>query len=146
MFQHILVPLDGSARAEHALPVAAHLARTTGACITLLRVVTLPSEFLGLMSEAPLLEDNIDADRAQATDYLGHIAASEELTGVTVMTEVANGHPAHLILTAADTRTLDASPIDLILICSHGATGFKHWVLGSVAQHIARHSPVPVLV
>ncbi len=146
MFQHILVPLDGSTRAEHALPVAAHLARTTGARITLLRAVTPPSELLRRTPEDSMLQENLDADRAQAADYLGHITASEELSGVTVMTEVAHGHPAQLILTAADTRTLDAPPIDLIIMCSHGTTGFKRWVLGSVALHIARHSPVPVLV
>src|SRR5262249_32655753 len=35
---------------------------------------------------------------------------------------------------------------DLIVMCSHGHTGFKRWVLGSVAQHIARHAQTPVLI
>ncbi len=42
MFQRILVPLDGSARAERALPVAARIARACGASIILLRVATTP--------------------------------------------------------------------------------------------------------
>lgn len=37
-------------------------------------------------------------------------------------------------------------PIDLIVLCSHGETGFKRWAVGSVAQKVARHSPVPVLI
>src|SRR5262249_26307620 len=36
--------------------------------------------------------------------------------------------------------------IDIIVMCSHGDTGFKRWALGSVAQQVSRHSPVPVLV
>jgi nucleotide-binding universal stress UspA family protein len=45
MFQCILVPLDGSPRVEHALPIAARLARASGGRITLLRAVPLPSAF-----------------------------------------------------------------------------------------------------
>ncbi len=36
--------------------------------------------------------------------------------------------------------------VDLIVMCSHGRTGFKRWTLGSVAQKVARHSPLPVLL
>jgi nucleotide-binding universal stress UspA family protein len=146
MFQHILVPLDGSARAERAIPVAARIARATGGCVTLLRAVTLASEFAWQTMESAIWQENFEADRARATDYLARIAASEELTGMTVMPEVANGHPAQLILAVADSQSLDIPPVDLIIMCSHGVTGFQRWVLGSVAQHVARHSPVPVLV
>src|SRR5689334_5410117 len=46
MFQRILVPLDGSSRAEQALPVAARIARASGATIVLLRAIPLPNEFV----------------------------------------------------------------------------------------------------
>lgn len=45
MFKHVLVPLDGSLRAERALPLAARIVRVTGGSITLLRVVTTPDEY-----------------------------------------------------------------------------------------------------
>ncbi len=146
VFQHILVPLDGSARAERAIPVAARLARASGGCITLLRAVTLPPEFAWQTRESVLLEEIRDAAWTQATNYLARMAASGELSGVATMTEVANGHPAHLILAAARSHLLDTPPVDLIILGSHGATGFRRWALGSVAQHVARHSPVPVLI
>lgn len=49
--------------------------------------------------------------------------------------------PAQNILSVAHSQQ-----VDLIIMCSHGETGFKRWALGSVAQQVARHCPVPVLV
>ena len=88
MFQHILVPLDGSPRAEHALPIAARLARASSGCITLLRVVPLQSAFAWQTRKSIRLQESIDADWAQAADYLNRLAASEELAGVKTITEV----------------------------------------------------------
>ena len=146
MFQHILVPLDGSPRAEHALPIAARLARASSGCITLLRVVPLQSAFAWQTRKSIRLQEAIDADRAQAANYLNRLAASEELAGVNMITEVCHGQAAQLILAAAESHSLDTPPVDLIVMCSHGYMGFKRWVLGSVAQKIARRSPVPLLV
>jgi nucleotide-binding universal stress UspA family protein len=146
MFQHILVPLDGSSRAERAIPVAARLARASGAVITLLRAVAPPSEFAGKTMESSRLKETFDADWAQAADYLACLAASEELSRVKTIMEVSSGQPAQLILAVASSQVLDAPPVDLIIMCSHGRTGFTRWALGSVAQHVARQSPVPVLV
>jgi len=62
MFQHIFVPLDGSARAERALPVAARLARANHATVTLLQVVSPPSEFMKGVGEIvlPVLLDEAE--------------------------------------------------------------------------------------
>jgi nucleotide-binding universal stress UspA family protein len=65
---------------------------------------------------------------------------------VQTITEVSNGQPAPCMLAVAGSQSLDTPPVDLIIMCSHGYTGVKRWALGSVAQHVARHSPVPVLV
>src|SRR6266576_5329505 len=51
------------------------------------------------------------------------------------------GQPAVNILSAVDTRN-----IDLVVLCSHGYTGMTRWVLGSVAEKVARHARVPVLI
>ena len=55
MFQRILVPLDGSTRAESAIPIAARIARASGASVTLVRVVTTPIDFSGFAMESPLI-------------------------------------------------------------------------------------------
>jgi nucleotide-binding universal stress UspA family protein len=142
MFKRILVPLDGSPRAECAIPVAARLARASGGSITFLRVVSTTINAAWFAMESPLLmQETFEVYRAKATDYLTAIAQSPDLTRVEISLEVLAGGPAQAILSA-----VDSNKVDLIIICSHGDTGLKRWVLGSVAQKVARYSPVPVLV
>ncbi|TMC20067.1 MAG: universal stress protein [Chloroflexi bacterium] len=142
MFQRILVPLDGSARAERALPVAARLARASGGSIVLLRAVTSPIDFAWYAMESPIaMQEGIEADIARATDYLASVAGSPELAGIEIKTEVLPGAPALSIFPVA--RAFQA---DLIVMCSHGYTGRTRWILGSVSQKVVQHSPVPVLV
>lgn len=142
MFHHILVPLDGSRRAEQALPGAARLAHASGGTLTLLKVVTPLFEIdikpvrLTKHTDLPL-----DADIAQANKYLAGVASSDDLKGTELRTDVMTGAPASIILLFAQLQH-----VDLIAMCSHGFTGFKRWRLGSVAQNVARHSPVPVLI
>src|ERR1700694_936410 len=142
MFKHILVPLDGSMRAESAIPVAARIARASGGSVLLLRVVTAPIDFAWYSMESPIgMQGVLDADIDNATAYLAKIAEMEVLAGVETKREVIPGNPALTIKSV--TRS---SKTDLIVMCSHGETGFKRWMLGSIAQKVARFSPVPVLV
>ncbi len=140
MFQRILVPLDGSPRAEQALPVAARIARTSVGSIALLQVVSPSIDYGGGM--APMVtEEIIKARFDEASSYLDRVAKACELAGIETTTEVMFGLPAQDILAVAESR-----PVDLIIMCSHGRTGFTRWVLGSVAQKVTHHCPVPVLV
>jgi nucleotide-binding universal stress UspA family protein len=142
MFKRILVPLDGSPCAERAIPIAIRIARAAGGSITFLRVVTTTINGAWVAMESPqLMQKAFEVDRAKATDYLTAIAQSPALTRVEINLEVLAGGPAKAILSAAD-----SNKVDLIVICSHGDTGLKRWVLGSVAQKVVRNSPVPVLV
>lgn len=142
MFQKILVPVDGSQRAEQALAVAARMARATSGTVVLLRVVTASIDFSWYAINSPtLMETTLRAEMEKAQEYLTKLAASSLLNGVQVVTEVIAGEPANTILAVAHTHGAD-----LLVICSHGDTGFKRWMLGSVAQKIARHSSIPVLV
>ncbi len=142
MFQRILVPLDGSSYAEQALPIAAQLAHASGGTIVLLQVVTAPADFAHLSWESTdQMQQSLDADLAKAAHYLATVAASKELVGSNIITEVAPGDPAMTIL-----PVIRAHQIDLVVICSHGMTGGSRWRMGSVAQKVARHSPVPVLI
>ena len=142
MFKRILVPLDGSERAERALPVAARLARISGGSIVLLRAVTSPIDFAWYAMESPVsMQEGMEADIARATDYLASVAGSSELAGIEIKTEVLPGAPALCIF-----PVVRAFQADLIVMCSHGYTGRTRWILGSVSQKVARHSPVPVLV
>ncbi len=142
MFRHIVIPLDGSPRAEEALPVAARLARASGGQLTLLRVV--PPAFELDMHTMPLAKSAklaLEEEIARANDYLAEIASSEKLEGINIRTEALSGPAAKTILLFASLQH-----VDLIVMCSRGVTGLKRWVLGSVAEKVARHSSIPVLV
>jgi nucleotide-binding universal stress UspA family protein len=142
MFQHILVPLDGSSRAEQALPVAARIAHATGGSLLLVQVVSQPMDFSGGLASVPLMTGQmIESEMAEAADYLQSISASPVLAGIETRTLVSFGLPAQHILAAAE-----AYESDLIVLCSHGRTGFTRWALGSVAHTLVHQSAAPVLV
>ncbi len=142
MFKRIVVPLDGSIRAERAIPVAVRIARASGGAIILLRVVNTPletgSQVVPLSGYAA---NTMEADIEAATTYLTALAGSEELDGVGVKMKALPGTAAQTIL-----DVVIEEQADLVVMCSHGDTGVKRWVLGSVAQKVARQSTVPVLV
>jgi nucleotide-binding universal stress UspA family protein len=142
MLKKILVPLDGSLRAERALPVAARLARASEGSVLLLQVVSPPLDYGGSLSPVPLVtEEIIEAELKEADSYLKAVAASKVLSGIQTSTEAIYGLPAQELLAAAGQRS-----VDLLVICSHGRTGFTRWMLGSVAHKLTHESPVPVLV
>jgi nucleotide-binding universal stress UspA family protein len=142
MFRRILVPLDGSELAERALPIAARLALATGGSITLLRVVPSPLAFASQRKESSVpMQEVVDSDLAGATEYLTRITASSVLAGVATTAEVFKNTPAEMILSVARSQQMD-----IIIMCSHGYTGMTRWALGSVAEKVASHAPVPVLV
>ncbi len=142
MFHHILVPLDGSTRAEQAIPVAAQIARATGGSVVLLQVNTVSTDSAWPALEAPFATPvDLAAEHKEITRYLMRLAALEVLEGIGIATVVVDGIPAQAILSVAQERQ-----VDLIVLSSRGYSGFMRWRLGSVAQKVARHSPIPVLV
>ena len=142
MFQRILVPLDGSPRAERAIPVAARLARASSGSVVLLRAVNTPVEFWpSLVSEPNMAQTIVDTDLADTKKYLAGITTTPALDGIPTETVVLFGPPASTILSVAH-----SSYADLIVLCSHGYTGRTRWVLGSVAEKVIRHAPCPVFV
>lgn len=142
MFQQVLVPLDGSFRAEQALPVAARLARATGGSLLLVRVVNPPIDYSGGLAPVPLMtEQVVESEMTGATDYLTAIAARPILAGIETATEALFGFPGQQLIEVAN-----AHGCDLVVLCSHGRTGFTRWALGSVAHTLAHQSAVPILV
>ena len=142
MFQRVLVPLDGSERAEQAIPVAVRIARAAHGSVILLRVPTKVTDLYMLSVEAlEDMQDIMEAKRDEIKRYLAHLASSMALEEVGIVTEVVDGTPAETILAVAR-----AQEADLVVMCSHGYTCFKRWILGSIAQKVAWHSTMPVLI
>ncbi len=149
MFQRILVPLDGTEGAERAIPVAARIARATGGSIVFVRVVMAPADF-GTYAAGPrgtiAAKPEAGASEKELADAAAYLAATTaayagDLASIQTETDVASGATSPVIFSAARYEH-----VDVIVMCSHGETGLKRWVLGSVAHEAVRHSPVPVLV
>lgn len=135
LVQQIMVPLDGSALAEQALPSAELLATRTKAQIIVLRAAYARS-FPG-----------VDPTEAQvrivreAEEYVEKVAGHLRERGLSVDTAVPYGTAGEAIVEAAERRGAD-----LIVMTTHGRSGLGRWVYGSVADHVLRTSTCPVLL
>ena len=147
MLKRILVPLDGSPLAEKALTVAARIARTSKGTIVLLRVIGVSTTYTPYvygsdMAQSPeLAQDLMDMEQENAEKYLAEIARLDILAEIQVESTVIPGSAGIAII-----DTAKEEKVDLIVMSSHGETGFRRLALGSVGQYVSRHSPVPVLI
>ncbi len=143
MFTRLLVPLDGSELAEEVLPHAEHLASSLSLDIELVRVSKLASTSTPY-SATLLASDHVDVDagvEAEAVKYLDGIAARLKSSGFAVSAKVVRGAPSEEIL-----RLAHETAGCVIALVTHGRTGMKRWVLGSVAEAIVKDAEVPVLI
>lgn len=136
-YQRILIPLDGSKRAEAALPHALEVAHGTGAQLILVGVSVV---FMGHALESDM-KHVVEPDLQGIESYLGEQAEWLRNQGFDVSTEVRRGDPGHEILAVAEEEKSD-----LILMTSHGRTGMAHWFYGSVAERVLRYSHCGVMV
>jgi nucleotide-binding universal stress UspA family protein len=142
--KHILVTTDFSDLADGAIAPAAELARGLGAKLTLAHVVisdkaTEPDPDAPYFKVAQrLYQADLDLE-AQVTTSLRERA--QKVQGVDVGVAVGRGDPVQGIIKVA--KNIDA---DLVVISSQGRTGLARMILGSVAEEMARVSPIPVLI
>lgn len=139
-FRRILVPHDGSTHATRALGVAASLAADFHGRLIVLRAIAPLLSFMELGAEetTPWIPPE---------DVVGHeLERLEALVG-----KALAGHgspPAECRVVVGDpfSSIIDAArAADLIVMATHGRTGLDHMVIGSVAEKVVRHAPIPVL-
>jgi nucleotide-binding universal stress UspA family protein len=145
-FAHILIALDGSPLAEQSIPHALKLAGQSGARLTLLRVVqpvVVIPDYASPLQPPVFPESIVQLRQQQARDYITRVAESlrGELADVRAEVTVAANSDALEIIEYAR-----AHDVDLIALATHGRSGLKRLVLGSVADKVIRGAPVPVLV
>lgn len=142
MFQHLLVPIDGSPTAQLAVDKAIGLARAFASAVSVLFVID-PYPFTGVGADfADGQTRYLGAAKAEANDALAAARADFEAAGVRVSTSLVEAHAVWRgIIEAAE-----AGGADLIVMGSHGRSGIEKLVLGSVAQRVLSHAHVPVLV
>jgi nucleotide-binding universal stress UspA family protein len=132
MNDRILVPLDGSARAEQILVQVARLLRREDAQVILLGVVDLSYS---------MIPDDGAARRKEMEAYLASRADTLARQGVRVRWRLAEGIPASEIA-----RAEEEEKATLIAISTHGRSGLARWLLGSVAEKVLRSASAPVLL
>ena len=138
MFQHVLIPLDGSARAEVSIEYGVALAKQFGGRVTLLRAVTLVPE--GLSGQEQI--DRVRSEQLHsAQTYLEGWAKQAVAKGSAIDVVTLPGDAARVILTFAREKG-----VDTIVLNSHGAGGLTGYVFGSVAGKVVRGAECPVLV
>src|SRR5581483_7956227 len=136
----LLVPLDGAAVAEAAVPYAELMAKALGASLSLLAVVERePGELFARAAEMRAYLEN--AREASLRQYLALLAGTLRDRGLTADVATVLGDPAEEVLAAAE--RLDAA---MIIMATHGRGGLDRWLIGSVADKVMRTSPRPVLL
>ena len=137
MFDHILVPLDGSGLAESALPTAVYLSQAMHAGVSLLHVVetNAPETVHG--------ERHL-ANRDEASAYLQELALSRFPTGVQVDMHVHE----EKVEDVADAILSHVHELgsDLVIMCTHGSGGLRDMLYGSIAQQVIGKGATPVLL
>jgi nucleotide-binding universal stress UspA family protein len=135
MFTRILVPLDGSAIAENALPHARALGRILEIPITLITVIETAAD---VSKKRKRYLDTVMEDGVRnSEEYLKKI--SKTFSGTTIQYRVEKGRAEDAIVAAADNATL-------ITMATHGRSGLGRWLLGSIAEKVVRGANNPVLV
>ncbi len=137
VFSRILCPIDFERDSMDALELACRLAKQNSATVYLLTVIGAPSTAAAALPPVAL-NPNLEFE-AECVRRLEAIAR-DKLAGASHEIFVASGNAAPEILNLTDKQD-----IDLIVMGTHGRTGLKHFLLGSVAEHVVRESPVPVL-
>jgi len=142
MYNKILVPLDGSKRAEAILPHAEEMANRYGAEIILLRV-----EELHIMLEWDEVVDlakcheKFDTRKKASESYLDQLKTEFRYKGIQADARVVDGPVVKSILTAAEEME-----VDIILMASHGLSGLPRTFYGSVTAGVLQKIDRPLLI
>ena len=148
MFKKILVCLDGSSLAEQIMPYVTREATAHKGKVTLLQAVSIPEipvpgipgvPGVPMHTEAMLEHHRRAMDKAKT--YLESLAQPLRQKRLQVDSVILEGPPGPAIVNYAKDNK-----IDLIAIATHGHTGLRHVVFGSVAEYVLRESGLPVLM
>jgi nucleotide-binding universal stress UspA family protein len=146
MFERIIVALDGSPLAEQVLPHVEALGTRYGSQLILIQAIKISrlraigSAVSTPAGPGPLVDRSASLldEQLEAAEYLAPLADRLRAKGLSVDFETPEGAPADALVAAA-------TPSDLIALTTHGRTGLRRAVVGSVAQDVLRKASCPVL-
>lgn len=155
MYKKVLLTHDGSDLAGQAIRHAAGIAKASGAEVVVLQVVDSVAQLMAQMTTgtieplpagpltAEIAQESVSGQHQLAEQNLGHVRDALMQQGVEkVSMVVVEGRPEDAI-----TQAVKDLGCDLVVISTHGRTGFRRAMMGSVADHVIRNTPgAPVLV
>jgi len=140
LYRKLLVPLDGSTLAECALPHVKNL--MSAGCAEEATILNVLREHFIPFEYGPSDLEIMEKYREERRKYLADVEQRLDAEGIKVQTELLeNDHPANAISDYAA-----HNGIDMIILATHGYTGLKKMMLGSVALEVLHDSHVPVLL
>lgn len=137
----ILVPVDFSECSIAGVKYAAFLAKKLHATLRLFHVMYPCVDYVFVDRAGVRISELVEAVQKAAREEMDALKQIDFLRDVSVQTAIRPGRPIDEICSAADEPN-----VDLIVTSTHGRTGFKHAVMGSVAEHVVRYAERPVLV
>jgi nucleotide-binding universal stress UspA family protein len=144
MYNKILVPLDGSERAEKILPHVEELARLYDAKVIFLRVLECPPAVSGIVGSSfdeALCHQKLQRRKKEALSYLATWQDKFHEKGIDVRTHLGDGRIVEAII-----DTAEREGADLIALTSHGRTGLSRVFYGSVAAGVLHRADRPLLL
>jgi nucleotide-binding universal stress UspA family protein len=142
MFEHILVPIDGSSTAGQAIDKALGIAKAFKSAVTLIYVID-PYAFTGVGTDFSYGQtEYLAAATAEANESIGAARQIFAEHGIAVNGSVVEGHAVY----QAILDTAESLGADLVVMGSHGRRGLEKLVLGSVTAQVLSHAHLSVLV
>ncbi|MEB3194140.1 MAG: universal stress protein [Cyanobacteriota bacterium] len=145
LYQHLLVPSDGTPLSLRALDQALALAKALGSQVTLLHVqppLPVPLVGMGDMLDPATVESLSQTAEKESARILQEGEAAGQAAGVALRTEVVKQDLPY----RAIVETAKRQGCDLIVMASHGRKGLSGLLIGSETQRVLLHAPIPVLV
>ncbi|WP_246983497.1 universal stress protein [Halorientalis marina] len=137
MYDSILIPTDGSERSRRAAAHGISLAATYGATVHALNVIDTGALEIGDFTNLAQVHEALETQGEAATGAIAELAAVHDLDTVSA---VRDGTPARTIL-----RYAEEEDVDLVSMGTHGRTGLRRTLLGSVTERVVRKAERPVL-
>jgi len=142
--KNIIVPMDGSRAAQAVLPYVQEMAKTLKLEVVLVQVISAETtvQFTPMGPDTwAIPTDVLQRIDVLASGYLAGVGKELEREGISVRWDVLRGAAAHSIVEFAR-----ETPGSMVAMTTHGRSGLRRWVLGSVADQVVRGSGEPVLV
>jgi nucleotide-binding universal stress UspA family protein len=145
LYQRVLVPLDGSQRAENVLPIITHLAQFHKAQIHLVQVLQTPE----MARQMPPTREDIDLsnrvvarNQEEAGRYLEQVKSRSYLEGIAVQTHLITSENAAVALH----QLAEQEQIELLTLSAHGYSGNRQWPYGSMVNNFIMYGKIPLLI